>query len=241
MLDPKFLSHYASELQTHRTTAFTFVQDRPVSTALMLTGAIFLVGPPALGFTTSGPAAGSTAAAWQASIGNVAAHSLFAGMQSATMKGTLLMAGGSMVGMGMVGMITDADRKAAEWIRSAQAKGWEETVRGVEWERVMRDAEMGAVRGAEWVKGEAAKQAGWAREEVARRGPEWVEKAGEMASGAAKGIREEVERRGPGWAEKAGEMVGGAARGAGWAAEVAAKEFGKGFRRAFDDGAKGGD
>lgn len=42
------------------------------------------------GFTAAGPAAGSAAAAWQASIGSVQAGSLFAWCQSAAMGGAAL-------------------------------------------------------------------------------------------------------------------------------------------------------
>ena len=44
----------------------------------------------AVGFTSAGPAAGSAAAAWQASIGAVKAGSLFAWCQSAAMGGTAI-------------------------------------------------------------------------------------------------------------------------------------------------------
>lgn len=43
-----------------------------------------------VGFTAAGPAAGSAAAAWQASIGVVRAGSLFSWCQSAAMGGTAL-------------------------------------------------------------------------------------------------------------------------------------------------------
>ncbi|RPB06647.1 hypothetical protein P167DRAFT_580224, partial [Morchella conica CCBAS932] len=147
MPDTKPLSHYIAQLQAHRTNALTFVSDHPVSTALFLAGTATIVLPLALGFTISGPAAGSTAAAWQSHIGNVAAHSAFAAAQSATMKGSLLIAGGSLVGAGVVvGALTGADRRAVEWMQGVQGKGWEEVVRGVKWERVVREAERGAVR-----------------------------------------------------------------------------------------------
>jgi hypothetical protein len=57
-----------------------------------VTGAIVLMALTtpilaAIGFTATGPAAGSIAAAWEASLGNVAASSLFATLQSAQMGG----------------------------------------------------------------------------------------------------------------------------------------------------------
>ncbi|KAF8535287.1 hypothetical protein BDD12DRAFT_856099 [Trichophaea hybrida] len=45
------------------------------------------------GFGTLGPVAGSLAAAWQASIGNVAAGSLFATLQSCGMTGVCFVPG----------------------------------------------------------------------------------------------------------------------------------------------------
>ncbi|KAI5302629.1 hypothetical protein KEM56_000504 [Ascosphaera pollenicola] len=43
----------------------------------------------AVGFGAAGPVAGTVAAAWQASIGNVAAGSVFAACQSVAMTGWL--------------------------------------------------------------------------------------------------------------------------------------------------------
>jgi len=48
--------------------------------ALILAGLLYLIG-----FTATGPAAGSIAAAWQASIGNVAARSAFSVLQRLAM------------------------------------------------------------------------------------------------------------------------------------------------------------
>lgn len=48
--------------------------------ALILAGLLYIIG-----FTGTGPAAGSIAAAWQASIGNVAARSAFSLLQRLAM------------------------------------------------------------------------------------------------------------------------------------------------------------
>jgi len=71
-----------------------YIKEHPIQFALHATGAVALtaslVALPILGaagFTAVGPAAGSTAAAWQASIGAVEAGSIFAWCQSAAMGG----------------------------------------------------------------------------------------------------------------------------------------------------------
>jgi hypothetical protein len=71
-----------------------YIKEHPIRFALHATGAVALtaslVALPILGaagFTAVGPAAGSTAAAWQASIGAVEAGSIFAWCQSAAMGG----------------------------------------------------------------------------------------------------------------------------------------------------------
>ena len=71
-----------------------YIKEQPVEFALYATGAVTLtaslVALPilgAVGFTAAGPAAGSAAAAWQASIGLVEAGSFFAWCQSAAMGG----------------------------------------------------------------------------------------------------------------------------------------------------------
>jgi len=56
-----------------------------------------------LGFSVAGPVAGTAAAAWQAGIGNVAAGSLFAGIQSVAVTGALP-AAVTFVGAGVGGL-----------------------------------------------------------------------------------------------------------------------------------------
>ncbi len=61
----------------------------------------------AVGFGSLGPVAGTTAAAWQASIGNAAAGGLFATLQSAGMGGAAALGavvGISAVGAGVIGL-----------------------------------------------------------------------------------------------------------------------------------------
>lgn len=76
------------------------------------TAAVGIIGIallPLLGFTTGGIAAGSAAASWQASIGAVAAGSLFAVLQSlgATGMGILLFGG---IGAGLGALASVASR-----------------------------------------------------------------------------------------------------------------------------------
>ena len=84
-----------------------WIRANPRQAAFILGGIILLVlvcATPAIlaaaGFSAIGPVAGSAAAAWQASIGSVAAGSLFAFLQSAAMGGAAL---GVITGVGVVG------------------------------------------------------------------------------------------------------------------------------------------
>ena len=77
--------------------AKNYAKAHPVLTGLQVVGAtvsvLSFVAVPvlgAVGFTAAGPAAGSAAAAWQASIGAVKAGSLFSWCQSAAMGGGAL-------------------------------------------------------------------------------------------------------------------------------------------------------
>jgi hypothetical protein len=77
-----------------------YIEDNPVRFALHVTGAVLstaaILAVPilgAVGFSSIGPAAGSVAAGWQASIGAVEAGSLFALCQSAAMGGAAATAG----------------------------------------------------------------------------------------------------------------------------------------------------
>ncbi|KAL0639434.1 hypothetical protein Q9L58_001462 [Maublancomyces gigas] len=72
-----------------------------ISSILIVGGILVLVVPVAVGFGTGGVALGSSAAVWQASIGNVVANSLFAVLQSLTMTGVFYWIGSVMVVVGV--------------------------------------------------------------------------------------------------------------------------------------------
>ncbi|KAF3188063.1 hypothetical protein TWF225_003840 [Orbilia oligospora] len=70
----------------------------------------------AVGFSATGPVAGSYAAAWQSSIGVVQAGSTFAALQSAAMTGCVSVAGGA---VGAVAPIAKAGKTLWSWGRNA--------------------------------------------------------------------------------------------------------------------------
>lgn len=77
-----------------RAAAEVFVREHPIWAGVIVTiialGALYLLLPwviEALGFAELGPVAGSWAAAWQSSIGNVEAGSFFAFLQRLGMAG----------------------------------------------------------------------------------------------------------------------------------------------------------
>lgn len=87
----------------------TWIKAHKKETALILTGIIMLalcIAMPAIlgaiGFSAQGPIIGSMAAAWQSSIGSVAAGSLFAFLQSAAMGGAAM---GLFAGFGVLGAV----------------------------------------------------------------------------------------------------------------------------------------
>ena len=90
-----------------------YVRANPSRVATILGGITFLAltcAAPAIlgavGFNAAGPVAGSIAAAWQASMGTVAAGSFFAFLQSAAMGGAAM---GMITGVGaVVGGVTIA-------------------------------------------------------------------------------------------------------------------------------------
>ena len=84
-----------------------WIRAHPYQTAGIVGGTILFIlacCTPAIlaaaGFSSIGPVAGSAAAAWQASMGSVAAGSLFAFLQSAAMGGAAM---GVFVGVGAAG------------------------------------------------------------------------------------------------------------------------------------------
>ena len=84
-----------------------WIQAHKKQTAFLITGitifALCLAMPAilgAIGFSATGPVLGSVAAGWQASIGSVAAGSLFSFLQSAAMGGAAM---GLFTGVGILG------------------------------------------------------------------------------------------------------------------------------------------
>ncbi|KAK2733928.1 hypothetical protein FQN57_001911 [Myotisia sp. PD_48] len=84
----------------------------PLAVLGVLLASTPIIGPMVLGgfgFTAVGPAAGSSAALWQATIGNVVAGSVFAWCQSAAMGGLAVgfnvasAAGAAILGLAAVG------------------------------------------------------------------------------------------------------------------------------------------
>ncbi len=75
-----------------------------VGSAVLAVG-ITTVAPWAIGFGSGGVMAGSLASAWQASIGNVAAGSLFSILQSAGVVGLAVVPKMAIAGVGAVGGI----------------------------------------------------------------------------------------------------------------------------------------
>ncbi|KAL0635417.1 hypothetical protein Q9L58_005625 [Maublancomyces gigas] len=96
-----------------------------LSSVAIVAGLVAIIVPLALGFGGVGPVAGTVAAAWQAAIGNVVAGSCFAMLQSMTMTGTLMSAGGGLIAVGVAGLAG-----GTEWARRVH---W---AKNVDWARV---------------------------------------------------------------------------------------------------------
>ncbi|KAJ7650968.1 hypothetical protein FB45DRAFT_859608 [Roridomyces roridus] len=96
----------------------------------LVVGIVLIANPLAMaGFGAVGPILGSAAAAWQAAIGNVAAGSLFAMLQSAGMLYAVaipvvgsLVVGGSAVGLAHA---VGALRPACEWVKGTAGRVWQ--------------------------------------------------------------------------------------------------------------------
>jgi len=95
-----------------------------------IVGLVLIINPVALaGFGALGPIAGSIAAGWQAAIGNVAAGSLFAFLQSVGMVHfvTIPLVGGAVAGGGAVALalkVTGALQPASRWVQSTATSAW---------------------------------------------------------------------------------------------------------------------
>ncbi|OCH93247.1 hypothetical protein OBBRIDRAFT_790422 [Obba rivulosa] len=85
----------------------------PIMVGMIMGAIIFPSLLAAVGFSAVGPVAGTFAAAWQASIGNVVAGSMFAGLQSLTMGG-----GAAAVGASAGGGIVATGMAVVEFARS---------------------------------------------------------------------------------------------------------------------------
>ncbi|KAJ7432111.1 hypothetical protein B0H11DRAFT_2127488 [Mycena galericulata] len=111
-----------------------FIKAHPWKTLGCLTfivlGIVLIVNPLAvIGFGSMGPIAGSIAAAWQATIGNVAAGSLFAILQSVGMVHavTIPVVGVAVVGGGAVVLakVAGAFQPASRWVQKTATTAWQ--------------------------------------------------------------------------------------------------------------------
>lgn len=125
-------------------------------------GVAIITIPLALGFWPAGVVAGTAAAAWQASLGSVAAGSLFAMLQSLTMSGTLLAVGGCAIFGGSLALIAE----------SGVMNRLTQMAKDTDWNDVSGD-KIDWLRGNEW-----AEQVG---NQLINVGKEIGEKAGEAA------------------------------------------------------------
>ncbi|KAH8148021.1 uncharacterized protein LAJ45_07785 [Morchella importuna] len=167
-----------------------YAQEHPIQFGLIsitiVAGVAIITVPLALGFSSTGPVAGSIAAAWQSSIGNVVANSFFALLQSMAMSGTFETIGISLIGAGAVGAFVEWSKSVdlpeliAGWLRfthsigfNPESIGWseegEKLVRSVNWEGAANDvagsvdrAVQEALKHAAWL-GENAQTVDWAR------------------------------------------------------------------------------
>ncbi|KAK6339389.1 hypothetical protein TWF718_008808 [Orbilia javanica] len=93
------------KIYTKNRTMIRFISYTAGGAALVLTILPFV------GFTPIGPLAGSSAAAWQASIGNVVAGSTFAFIQSISMTSTSMYATGAVAGFSAFAWVELRSRK----------------------------------------------------------------------------------------------------------------------------------
>ncbi|KAL0639019.1 hypothetical protein Q9L58_001900 [Maublancomyces gigas] len=88
-----------------------WIKSNKLACFLIASGVFVIAFPPAIGFSAAGPVAGSIAAGLQAAIGNVAAGSLFAILQSLTMTGVFTAIGGWTIGAGITRFLSTYDWK----------------------------------------------------------------------------------------------------------------------------------
>ncbi|KAJ7738870.1 hypothetical protein DFH07DRAFT_81058 [Mycena maculata] len=100
------------------------------SLTFVILGIVLIVNPLAMiGFGALGPIAASIAAGWQAAIGNVAAGSLFAFLQTVGMVHavTIPVAGVAVVGGGAVALakVAGALQPASRWVQNTATSAWQ--------------------------------------------------------------------------------------------------------------------
>ncbi|KAH0610131.1 uncharacterized protein H6S33_012677 [Morchella sextelata] len=197
-----------------------YAQEHPLQFGLIsitiVAGVAIITVPLALGFSSTGPVAGSIAAAWQSSIGNVVANSFFALLQSMAMSGTFETIGISLVGAGTVAAFVewskgvDFHQLIAGWLRFTQSIGFnpesidwsegEKLVRSVNWEGAANDVAGSVDRAVQ----EAMKHATWLGENA--QGVDWARVGDEVVRGAGPVMNDVVQ--GAGWAvNEAAQMI----------------------------------
>lgn len=116
ILDNARLLNVLDRLRNFTASVTSYVHKHPWETAFALLSILGItivpVVLPAIGFSAIGPVAQSIAAAWQSSIGIVAAGTPFAFLQSAAMGGA---AAGVFYGAGVAGLAVLAGKKAFDW------------------------------------------------------------------------------------------------------------------------------
>jgi len=120
ILDNAKLYYVLDRLRNFTASVTSYVHEHPWETAFALLSVLSItivpVILPAIGFSAIGPVAESIAAAWQSSIGIVAAGTPFAFLQGAAMGGA---AAGVFYGAGFAGLAVLAGKQAVDW-----AVGW---------------------------------------------------------------------------------------------------------------------
>ncbi|KAI5849271.1 hypothetical protein DFP73DRAFT_540020 [Morchella snyderi] len=189
-----------------------YAKEHPIQFALIsvtiVAGIVFIAVPPALGFSSIGPVAGSVAAQWQSIIGNVVARSFFALLQSMSMSGTFEAIGISLIGTGAVTAFVEWSKSVewpeliAGWLRFTQSIGFnpesiewsmgEKVVQTIDWEGTANDV-AGSVDHAVQ---EVLKHAAWLGENA--QGFDWAQVGDEAVHGAGIVVHDVVQ--GAGWA-----------------------------------------
>ena len=200
----KVLANLAHQIDSYVQTHPFHVAAAAIGIGLPIVSSSVL---PLLGFGALGPGAGSIAAGWQASIGNVAAGSLFSTLQSAGMGGA---AAGIFTGIGVTGgvvttgtvtsMVTEklgfeledagrASEKFASYVWGVGMKAVEEAKSTDLVEKATGTAKDGFEKGATHLQ-LAGKNAAWAVEDAFEKSAPHVEGLVDGVADAAKGAFE---------------------------------------------------